>query len=759
MKWTRATRFILISGLCGVMLSLLIAQGLTRMTIKHDAQFQVESINRQLEIFNSALTQLAAFLSEPGDLNEDGHVVRRLNRFVYGNAGILGIELKTKNSAFINSQASSGEFVNGGIALPNCVNDGIQINVGPQTLSACDDGRLAILKHFEDFDGNPFVLKLVLNPASLAGGNHIESKSGEASSVLSCSMNGASKSPCSVHAPGELSRDFLKEFLPRFGISLALSALLILILLRLVVIPLGAINQMLTQVSRAESGEDFSFERLGVLRLFREPVKAITELLRAKASLETKNAAAEARTRVSDEVAHNIRSPLAVLRAVEKDIASSPEDTRVAFRSAVNRIGDIINLLDVPRGAKKSDGKKQKHLISSLIEVFLSETRRQYAGNKQIEFSVENNDDTYGVFAEVDSTSFKTILSNLINNAVEATPSNRKGKITISLRPGNQSFCEVLITDNGVGMSAEILDKVTTEGFTYGKSTGKGLGLFHAKSVIESWGGNLEVKSTVGHGTQIKISLIKADAPAWFLPSLNIPRGATIAIVDDDPSVHHLWKSRIGSIANLVDFQSGLKFREEIQSGAQFDLALVDFELIGEDETGLDLIRSLELQKIAVLVTSRFEDEQVRLDCESLQIRLLPKMLAPQVPLSRVISVENTAKNEVDAIFLDDDPMSHVCWQIAGKGSGKKILYFSSIDEFFGRIENYSKDIPIFVDFNFEGQELNGIQVCERLRNLGYSKLQLATGARFDDLPAWLPNVGKDFPFSRNADVERNSVV
>jgi hypothetical protein len=60
---------------------------------------------------------------------------------------------------------------------------------------------------------------------------------------------------------------------------------------------------------------------------------------------------------------------------------------------------------------------------------------------------------------------------------------------------------------------------------------------------------------------------------------------------------------------------------------------LIDQELLGFKETGLDLIESLRLAEQAVLVTSRYDDADVMRKCETLGVRLLPKGAAAYVPI------------------------------------------------------------------------------------------------------------------------------
>jgi hypothetical protein len=65
-------------------------------------------------------------------------------------------------------------------------------------------------------------------------------------------------------------------------------------------------------------------------------------------------------------------------------------------------------------------------------------------------------------------------------------------------------------------------------------------------------------------------------------------------------------------------------------------LFLVDYELIGAHETGLELIESLEIAPRAILVTSRFEDARIRERCEHLGVRLLPKSIAAHVQIKLI---------------------------------------------------------------------------------------------------------------------------
>lgn len=64
----------------------------------------------------------------------------------------------------------------------------------------------------------------------------------------------------------------------------------------------------------------------------------------------------------------------------------------------------------------------------------------------------------------------------------------------------------------------------------------------------------------------------------------------------------------------------------------------MDYEIIGHKESGLDLIEQFGLQKQSILVTSRYEENEVIQRCEFLGVHLIPKNMSGFVPI-------NIAKN------------------------------------------------------------------------------------------------------------------
>jgi two-component system CheB/CheR fusion protein len=124
--------------------------------------------------------------------------------------------------------------------------------------------------------------------------------------------------------------------------------------------------------------------------------------------------------------------------------------------------------------------------------------------NITLEFVEESPVELYA-----DSYMFKTILRNLLNNALKFT--RRNGHICLSVRK-NDSFIEISVADNGVGMEQNMLDilwnfntNITTEGTD--QEVGTGFGLSICKQLVEKHQGKIWVKSEKNKGSEFTFQL------------------------------------------------------------------------------------------------------------------------------------------------------------------------------------------------------------------------------------------------------------
>ena len=146
-------------------------------------------------------------------------------------------------------------------------------------------------------------------------------------------------------------------------------------------------------------------------------------------------------------------------------------------------------------------------------------------------------------------------MSNLLNNAIEAITDTGIVNIKLSI---SRQYINLSITDNGIGMDEATLDKVLVEQASISKEKGSGIGLTSTRAVIKAWHGQFSITSNKGEGTTVTVRLLKATAPNWFAPVINLPKSLTaIVVLDDDSSIHSVWAERFTALKlklNRYDF-------------------------------------------------------------------------------------------------------------------------------------------------------------------------------------------------------------
>ncbi len=477
------------------------------------------------------------------------------------------------------------------------------------------------------------------------------------------------------------------------------------------------------------------------------------------------------------QVSHDIRSPLSALTMITSTLTQVPEDKRLIIRNAVNRINDIANTLLEQAKQSKSQAEQGNNLknnqqstdgantnnsaatqtlstefVPAIVDTLVSEKRVQFREKIGVEIE-EDLRGSYGSFARVNSTELKRVLSNLINNSVEAFP-NQKGKVMVSVRAYSDKLL-ISVQDNGKGIPKSILEKLGQEGVTHGKEgslSGSGLGVFHAKKTIENFGGQFQIQSSENEGSLISISLPRANSPDWFVKQLRLVQGQTIAVLDDDSSIHQIWQGRVKSLItqgentltkieqlSIFSFTSAKEFRKWYQaSPAKADLYLVDYELVAQNETGLDVVESLGLGRKAILVTSRYEEPHIKARCEKLGIQLIPKTMAPFVPMVIEPRKIEKAKEKYHCILIDDDPLIEMTWTMAAKEHNKSLRYFTCPQDFFKACSEIDPTTPVYIDSNLgvdeQGQSIKGEAVAKDIFEKGFKEIYLATGYAQEDI-------------------------
>jgi PAS domain S-box-containing protein len=109
---------------------------------------------------------------------------------------------------------------------------------------------------------------------------------------------------------------------------------------------------------------------------------------------------------------------------------------------------------------------------------------------------------------QADRDQIKQVLLNVFQNAIEASHDGTAIDVTaFELPRGQQAGIAIKVTDHGVGIPDAALAHVFEPFFTRGKKQGTGLGLAICRNIIESHGGDIQLTSEVGKGTNVRIWL------------------------------------------------------------------------------------------------------------------------------------------------------------------------------------------------------------------------------------------------------------
>ncbi|MCC2644875.1 MAG: putative Phenylalanine racemase (ATP-hydrolyzing), partial [Burkholderiales bacterium] len=221
------------------------------------------------------------------------------------------------------------------------------------------------------------------------------------------------------------------------------------------------------------------------------------------------------------QVVHDIRSPLASLRGlVDASGNIIPEQERITLRQASMRITDIAqNMLREYKNEAAENEIAEPVLVPAAILEVLSEKRYEY---NSVNFNHDFLPNTDFAFIQIEPSQFKRMISNLLNNAVEAIEGKSAGRINLILNV-DAEWVNITITDNGKGMPKELIEKIENDiAVSEGKENGSGIGFTQIRDTIKRNFGKFKIFSTVDVRTSILIKFPKIPAPYWIAQEIKI---------------------------------------------------------------------------------------------------------------------------------------------------------------------------------------------------------------------------------------------
>lgn len=348
------------------------------------------------------------------------------------------------------------------------------------------------------------------------------------------------------------------------------------------------------------------------------------------------------------QMIHDINTPLAILNILLGHCQEIPEDLRLLVRNSISNIDGITrNLLDrytknpkINTGRLAEEEARTPMLISNAILNIVHEKQYQYQ-HRKISFKYQFQAGAYFSFISVQPVAFKRMMSNLINNAVDAIE-HAMGEVGISLELTEKKI-RINIRDNGKGMTNEVIDKIKNQiSVTHGKANGHGIGLTQVADTLENNDGQLNIDSEIGIGTCMTLTFPAIEPPSWIADSIALNSTDIVVVLDDDPDIHaaldmYLAKTLVEHKKITVQhFTQANDVIEFVQNLSETDrkkiIILTDYELLKQELNGIKMTALLQPIR-ALLITSHHESSSVQRQAEEHQLKIIPKHLVHEVPI------------------------------------------------------------------------------------------------------------------------------
>lgn len=341
----------------------------------------------------------------------------------------------------------------------------------------------------------------------------------------------------------------------------------------------------------------------------REMQKKLTEQTEAlQNALEAAEQANRAKSDFLSRMSHDIRTPMNAIMGMTSIAAShlnNPERIEdclnkisVSSKLLLNLINEVLDMSKIESGHMVL--AEEEVSLAELVQGVVTMVQPQIS-TKKLSFNAHIND----LFHETvvsDMQRLQQLLLNLLSNAVKYTP--ECGRITLDINeiPSkiSKTACyEFIVSDSGIGMSKDFLDKIF-EPFERANDEqikmvqGTGLGLSICKSIAELMNGTIRVESEYGKGSRFiaSIQLKIQDDPINY----ETLSGLSVLVVDDDELICNSTCMRLSELGMKAEWtlegeKAVKKVADAHRRGEDYFAVIVDLKMPGMD--GMETTRRM----------------------------------------------------------------------------------------------------------------------------------------------------------------------
>ncbi len=305
---------------------------------------------------------------------------------------------------------------------------------------------------------------------------------------------------------------FLSALINIYVLLFALAIIVTLFISSRITIPLLLIQEKLSNIRIGTKNELIEYRRHDEIGELVNEYNRMIEELASSAERLARSERESAWREMAKQVAHEIKNPLTPMKLSVQHLQQAWKEKSPQLNEIFQRISQTLvqqidtlsniatefsNFAQMPQAKKETVDLSQ--VLVSTIDLF------KELPNINLNFSEDEGKKL--VFADKDQ--LNRVFSNLLKNAIQSIPTDKDGNIIVSIRKNEDHFI-ISVSDNGIGIPAERVERIFTPSFTT-KSGGMGLGLSIVKSIVESSDGKIWFETKEESGTTFYISLPEAS--------------------------------------------------------------------------------------------------------------------------------------------------------------------------------------------------------------------------------------------------------
>ncbi len=352
-------------------------------------------------------------------------------------------------------------------------------------------------------------------------------------------------------------------------------------------------------------------------------------------------------------ISHDLLTPLTIISCLIDDIETTSNQKFSQFsimRSNIVRLKRLLQqILDFRR---VENGKMQLRITNADIVSFIKDICFNHFlpifNKKHIHFTFDSPQKEIKAYFDADK--IDKVLFNLLSNAFKFTPEN--GSISISLsskKENNHSFLYIKVSDSGIGINSQNLDKIFTRFYyndTLNASETHGIGLSLSKDLIELHHGKISVKSEPNMGTTFEIK-IPIDKKSYSITEIatnsligiyeslteikktdytndnsteqtisHAPSGINILVVDDNSELLQLMKQLLSRSYHILTATNGFEAMEVVKTA---DIDIIVSDVMMPEMDGIEFCKllkgNIETSHISVILLTAKNSINDRIEC------------------------------------------------------------------------------------------------------------------------------------------------